>query len=65
MFIVEVKDISIDRALKILKNKVVKTGMIKELRRRGEFVKKSVKHRDKIKKAIYVQKLRMEEQKDE
>ena len=61
MFIVDVKDISIDRALKILKNKVVKTGMLKELRKRQEFVKKSVRRREQIKKAIYVQELKNEE----
>jgi len=66
MFIVDVKgEISIDRALKILKNKVVKTGMLKELRRRQEFVKKSIKHREQIKKAIYIQKIRTEELKNE
>ena len=65
MFIVDVKDISIDRALKILKNKVVKTGMLKELRKRQEFVKKSVRRREQIKKAIYVQELKNEEMKDE
>lgn len=65
MFRVELKDISIDRALKILKNKVVKTGMLKELRSRQEFVKKSVKRREQIKKAIYIQQLRDEEMKNE
>lgn len=65
MFIVDVKDVSIDRALKILKNKVVKSGMLKELRKRQEFVKKSVKRREQIKKAIYIQQLRMDEMKNE
>lgn len=65
MFIVDLKKVSIDRALKILKNKVVKTGMLKELRSRQEFVKKSVKHREQVKKAIYVQKLRKEESDNE
>ena len=65
MFRVELKNISIDRALKILKNKVVKTGMLKELRSRQEFVKKSVKRREQIKKAIYIQQLRDEEMKNE
>ena len=66
MIIVKVKDQnSIDRALKILKNKTVKTGMIKELRRRQEFVKPSVKRREELRKAIYIQQLRMDESKDE
>jgi len=66
MFIVKVKDQnSIDRALKILKNKMIKTGMVKELRRRSEFVKPSIIRRDEIKKAIYIQKLRDEESKNE
>lgn len=65
MFIVDVKDISIDRALKILKNKVVKTGMLKELRKRQEFVKKSVKKREQLKKAIYIQQIRTDEIKNE
>lgn len=66
MLIVKVKDNnSIDRALKILKNKVVKTGMIKELRRRQEFVKPSIIRRDQIKKAIYIQEIREEEMKNE
>ena len=65
MFIVDVKEISIDRALKILKNKVVKTGMLKELRRRQEFVKKSVKRREEIKKAVYIQNMITEEMKKE
>lgn len=66
MFIVKVKDQnSIDRALKILKNKMIKTGMVKELRRRTEFVKPSIIRRNEIKKAIYIQKLRDEESKNE
>lgn len=66
MLIVKVKDNnSIDRALKILKNKTVKTGMIKQLRSRQEYVKPSVRKRDQLKKAIYIQKLRDEEMKNE
>jgi len=66
MIIVKVKDeVSLDRALKILKNKTVKTGMIKELRSRQAFMKPSVKRREEIKKAIYIQKLKDEELKNE
>jgi len=66
MLIVKVKDqSSIDRALKILKNKVVKTGQLKQLRARQEYVKPSIKRRDQLKKAIYIQQLRDEESKNE
>lgn len=65
MLIVQVKDgITIDRALKILKGKVAKTKMVKQLRDRQVYVKPSVKRRDEIKKAIYIQKLRQEEEND-
>jgi small subunit ribosomal protein S21 len=66
MLIVKVKDqSSIDRALKILKNKVVKTGQLKQLRARQEYVKPSIKRRDQLKKAIYIQHLRDDELKNE
>ena len=66
MFIVKVGDkISIDRALKILKNKMVKTGLLKELRSREQFLKKSEVRREEIKNAIYIQRLRDEELKNE
>lgn len=62
MLIVQVKDgLSIDRALKILKNKVAKTKQNKELRERQEYTKPSVKRRMEIQKAIYVQKIRDKE----
>ena len=63
MLIIKVKDgEKIDRALKRYKNKYNKTKVMKELRDRQEFKKKSVKRRQQIKKAIYVQKLKDEEQ---
>ena len=43
----------LDRALKVLKNKFNKMGIIKELRERREFVKKSVRRRQRRIKAIY------------
>ena len=52
---VEGKD-SIERALKKLKKKFEKTKVVKQLRERKEFTKKSVKRRDEIKKAVYVEK---------
>ena len=57
MLIIEVKDNeSIDRALKVYKRKVQKTGVIKELRKRKEFVKPSVRRRAEILNAVYKQK---------
>lgn len=62
MLIVTVKEgLTIDRALKMLKNKVAKTKQNKELRDRQEFVKPSVKRRMEIQKAIYIQKMRDKE----
>ena len=62
MLVVSVKDgITIDRALKILKGKVAKTKIMRELRARQEYVKPSVERRAEIQKAIYIQKLRKEE----
>ena len=54
MLIIEVKDTeNIDRALKRYKRKVQNTRLIKEIRRRREFVKPSVKRRNEILKAEY------------
>ena len=59
MLIIPVKDgENIDRALKRFKRKFDKTGGMRQLRVRKEFVKPSVRHRDKIIKAIYIQRLR-------
>jgi len=56
MIIVPVKEgENIDRALKRLKRKFEKTGVVKELRERQKFTKPSVKRREEINKAIYVQ----------
>lgn len=49
MLIVNVKDDgSIDQALKILKNKVIKTKLVKELRERQTYTKPSVRRRKEI-----------------
>ena len=48
---------SIDRALKRFKRKFDKTGAMRQLRARKQFVKPSVKHRQKIQKAQYIQRL--------
>ncbi len=54
MLIVEVKDNeSIDRALKRFKRKFRDTGVLKELRKRREFTKPSVRRRNEILKAKY------------
>ncbi len=59
MLIIPVKDgENIDRALKRFKRKFDKTGNMRQLRSRKQFVKPSVKYRDKIKKAQYIQRLR-------
>tara|TARA_B100001057_G_scaffold442082_1_gene477173 strand:- start:2563 stop:2757 length:195 start_codon:yes stop_codon:yes gene_type:complete len=59
MLIIPVKDgENIDRALKRFKRKFDRTGGMRQLRTRKEFIKPSVRNRDKIKKAIYVQRLR-------
>ena len=63
MIIVPVRDgENIERALKKFKRKFEKTGVIKELRSRQQFDKPSVLKRLKMEHAIYVQKLRQEEE---
>jgi small subunit ribosomal protein S21 len=63
MIIVPVKEgENIERALKKFKRKFEKTGIIKELRDRQEFTKPSVKRREAIKRAVYVQKLQQKEE---
>ncbi|MCK9204083.1 MAG: 30S ribosomal protein S21 [Bacteroidales bacterium] len=62
MIIVPVKEgESIDRALKKLKRKFEKTGVVKELRERQKFTKPSVKHRDEVNRAIYIQQIQDKE----
>ena len=57
MLIVEVNaKQQIERALKVLKRKWDKTKSMKELRARKEFKKKSVKRRDELQRAAYIQK---------
>ncbi len=56
MLIIEIKNgESLDRALKTLKTKVIKTKQNQILFKRKEFVKKSVKRRNEIQKAAYKQ----------
>ena len=49
---------NIDRALKRFKRKFDKTGAMRQLRSRKQFEKPSVKNRQKIQKAQYIQHLR-------
>ncbi|MBE6216414.1 MAG: 30S ribosomal protein S21 [Bacteroidales bacterium] len=63
MIIVPVKDgESIEKALKKFKRKFEKTGAIRELRARKNFVKPSVKKRMQMQKAIYVQHLQLQDE---
>ena len=63
MIIVPVKEgENIERALKKFKRKFEKTGVIRELRSRKTFEKPSVKKRDMMKKAIYVQHMQLDEE---
>ena len=63
MIIVPVKEgENIERALKKFKRKAEKTGIIKEVRNRKQFDKPSVLKRIKMQHAIYVNKLRQEEE---
>ena len=57
MIIVPIKDgESIERALKKFKRKFEKTGKVKEIRTRQAFEKPSVRKREELRHAIYVQK---------
>jgi small subunit ribosomal protein S21 len=57
MLIVEVEGkVGIEKALKVLKRKWDKSKSMKQLREKKEFKKPSVKKRDEIKRAIYIQK---------
>ena len=59
MLIIPVKEgENIDRALKRFKRKFDRTGGMRQLRTRKEFIKPSVRNRDKIKKAVFIQRLR-------
>lgn len=63
MIIVPLKEgENIERALKRFKRKFEKTGAIRELRARKNFVKPSVRKREQLQKAIYVQHLQLEDE---
>jgi len=58
--IVKVHKNNIERALKQYKSKIIKTHQMRELNDRKVFEKKSVKRRREIKKAIYNEKRKRE-----
>jgi small subunit ribosomal protein S21 len=61
MLIINVRDGgSIDQALKILKNKVFKTQLIKELRERQTYEKPSVKRRKEVLNAARTEMIKKE-----
>ncbi len=63
MLIIPVKEgENIERALKKFKKKFDRTGVIKELRKRQQYTKPSVKNRQEKLKAIYANKIRQEEE---
>lgn len=63
MIIVPVKEgENIERSLKKFKRKFERTGVIKELRSRQQYDKPSVKKRLKMEHAVYVQRMRDEEE---
>ena len=63
MIIVPIKEgVNVERALKKLKRKFEKTGVIKELRSRQQFEKPSVVKRQQKIHAIYVQQLKRAEE---
>jgi small subunit ribosomal protein S21 len=62
MLLVPIKEgESIEKALKKYKKKFEKTGVVRELRSRSMFTKKSVRRRDVIIKAAYKENLRRED----
>lgn len=63
MIIVPIKEgENIERALNKFKRKFEKTGVVKELRDRQAFTKFSVRRREQILKAIYIQQLQREQE---
>lgn len=52
----------VEKALKKLKKKFEKIGILRELRKRQSFTKPSVAHRETIKRAKYKQRLTLAEE---
>jgi small subunit ribosomal protein S21 len=61
MLKVKVDKGNIEKALKKYKSKVIKTRQMREINKRREYRKPSEIRREEVKKAIYVQKKRTEE----
>ena len=62
MLIIAVKEgENIDRALKRFKRKFEKTGAMRQVRERKQFIKPSVKYRSKVQKAQYIQRIKDQE----
>ncbi|MGY3055478.1 small subunit ribosomal protein S21 [Pedobacter sp. UYEF25] len=61
MIMINIKDgESLDKALKRFKKKFEKTGVLRELRSRQAYEKKSVARRTEVKHAVYVQNMNQE-----
>jgi small subunit ribosomal protein S21 len=59
MIVIKVnEDDTIERAIKKYKRKFEKVGILKEIRARKEYVKPSVKRRQQLLKAKYIQRLK-------
>jgi small subunit ribosomal protein S21 len=61
MLYVEVKNGNIEKALKLLKSKVIKTKQLSFLKEKQQYTKKSVTKRLQTSKAKYIQSLRDQE----
>ena len=59
MLIVTVKKGGIEKSLKLLKRKLINTNQNEILLNRKEYIKPSILNRKKNKKAIYIQKLKL------
>lgn len=62
MLIIKVENNNIEKALKIFKNKVRKTGQTQKLRENKEFEKPSITNRKSLQKAKYIQNLKDSDQ---
>lgn len=63
MLVVQVKEgESIDRALKRYKRKYDRTGVMKQIRARKQFIKPSVNRRKEVLKAAYIQNKQRDEE---
>ncbi len=63
MLVISVKEgESIDRALKRYKRKYDRTGVMKQVRARKQFIKPSVNRRKEVIKAAYIQQKRQDEE---